>query len=56
MTTQLALGIRPSGPEPMWFVAWVRDMAGLYRKYRQALRSEKKAMSELRQWMRENSQ
>lgn len=31
-------------------------MAGLFRRYRQVVRDEKKAMRELKQWMRENSQ
>jgi hypothetical protein len=35
-------------------MGWLRGKAALYRRYRQALRNEKKAMQELKQWMREN--
>lgn len=39
----------------MWFAAWAREMVLLLRKYRQATRDEKKAMSDLKQWMRDNA-
>jgi hypothetical protein len=32
-------------------VSWIKEMVSLFRQYRQALRDEKKAMRELRQWM-----